>query len=103
MDSDNIFPIKGPDNETEEAFRNRQELTEKIYAAILPLLGPNQAQELLKMFNSRFSSGLKADLQPVVDQSCELCHGPMKIEENGDEFHFITSCIHCGYMDVFKK
>jgi len=104
MSSDNIFPIKRPDPDNEEALRVRQELTNKIYEAILPLLGPEQAQELLRVFNTpRTGTGIKPDLQPIVDQSCDHCQGPMKIEEPGDESHFITSCILCGYMDVLQK
>ena len=103
MDSNNIFPFKRPEDEAKEARERGIALTEKIYQAILPLLGPEQAQELIHVFKSRFTPGAKVSLCPVVDQLCDLCHSPMKIEEEGDPTHFITSCTKCGYMDVLKK
>jgi hypothetical protein len=103
MDSDNILPIKKPEDKIDDTRERGLALTEKIYKAILPLLGPDQAEELMHIFKTRLSPGAKASLYPVVNQLCDLCRSPMKIEEDGDDDHFITSCTKCGYMDVFKK
>jgi hypothetical protein len=102
MDSDDRFPSKSPVPARDAATR-RRDITIKIYEAILPLLGPEEARELMELFNSKIGVKRRTNLQPVVDQKCELCQSPMKIEEPGDEQHFIISCINCGYMDVLKK
>lgn len=103
MDSNNVFPFKKREDDAKEARERGIALTEKIYQAILPLLGPEQAQELIHVIKSSFTPSTKANLYPVVDQLCDLCSNPMKIEEEGDPTHFITSCTKCGYMDVLKK
>lgn len=103
MDSDNVFPFRRPEDDASESRERGIALTDKIYQAILPLLGPEQAQELIRMFRVRSSSDAKVSLYPIVDQLCDLCHSPMKLEEEGDPTHFITSCTKCGYMDVLKK
>ena len=83
--------MASPDKESEEAIA-RKKLTQRIYEVILPLLGPQEAQELLQIFNSRLGPKLRSNLQPVIDQRCEVCQSPMKIEENGDDLHYVTSC-----------
>jgi len=104
MDSKNVFQFRKRGNETDEAFERRKEIAEKIYAAILPLLGPEQTKEILQVFNHRVTSA-KPDLRPVLEQVCELCEGPMKIEEfdEEDSHQSVVTCIDCGYMDVLKK
>jgi hypothetical protein len=104
MGSDNIYPFKQGRNETEEAFQHRKELTERIYNAMLPLLGVEQTQKILAMLNKRINDP-KRTLQPVLDQVCDLCNGPMKIDEVDKQNlqQSIVTCIECGYMDVLKK